>query len=139
MKNKKGLELVTSRSSGYKTSSKNTFISYISPYQLWWYNEVVLELFQILHLQIYACQFMKWYFIIIIHKWFHFHLSFWIWKLWKGREKLQKSEYFEKEKSFLDEIKNIFHNFWRAIIWWKNRKWNSRHILWRQNNFFFVF
>ena len=24
-------------------------------------------------------------------------------------------------KSFLDEIKNIFHNFRRAIIWWKNK------------------
>ena len=23
------------------------------------------------------------------------------------------------EKSFLDEIKNIFHSFWGAIIWWK--------------------
>ena len=41
-------------------------------------------------------------------KLFHFHLSFWIWKVWKGEEKLQKFEYLENEKSFLDEIKNIF-------------------------------
>ena len=40
-------------------------------------------------------------------------------KEWK---KLQKFEYLEKEKSFLDEIKGIFHSFWRAIIWWKNKK-----------------
>ena len=29
----------------------------------------------------------------------------------KEEEKLQKSEYLEKEKSFLDEIKNISHSF----------------------------
>ena len=37
------------------------------------------------------------------------------------RKKLQKIEYLENEKSFLDQIKNIFHSFWRAIIWWKNK------------------
>ena len=48
----------------------------------------------------------------------------------KGK-KLQKLEYLENEKSFLDEIKSIFHNFWRAIIWWKYRNLirNSRHKL----------
>ena len=39
----------------------------------------------------------------------------------KGKE-IQKIEYLENEKNFLDEIKNIFHSFWRAIIWWKNKK-----------------
>ena len=29
---------------------------------------------------------------------------------------MQKSEYLENEKSFLDEIKNIFNSFERAII-----------------------
>ena len=28
-----------------------------------------------------------------------------IWKVWKGREKIQKFEYLENERSFLDEIK----------------------------------
>ena len=37
----------------------------------------------------------------------------------KEEEKLQKIEYLENEKSFLGEIKNIFHSFWRAIISWK--------------------
>ena len=32
-------------------------------------------------------------------------------------EKLQKFEYLENEKSFLDERKIIFHSFTRAIIW----------------------
>ena len=40
-------------------------------------------------------------------KLFHFDLSFWIWKVWKGK-KLQKFEYLEKEKSFLGEIKTFF-------------------------------
>ena len=29
---------------------------------------------------------------------------------------IQKFEYLEDEKSFLDEIKNIFDSFWRTII-----------------------
>ena len=31
----------------------------------------------------------------------------------KEEEKIQKFEYLEKKKSFLDEIKNIFHSFKR--------------------------
>ena len=31
-------------------------------------------------------------------------------------------EYLENEKGFLDEMNSVFHNFLRAIIWWKNRK-----------------
>ena len=34
----------------------------------------------------------------------------------KEGEKIQKFEYLENENSFLDEIKNIFHSFWWAII-----------------------
>ena len=33
----------------------------------------------------------------------------------------QKFEYLENEKSFLDEMKNTSHSFWRAIIWWKEK------------------
>ena len=39
----------------------------------------------------------------------------------KEEKKLQNFEYLENEKSFLNEIKNILHSFWRAIIWWKNK------------------
>ena len=48
----------------------------------------------------------------------------------KEEEKIQKCEYLENEKSFLDEI-NIFHSSWRAIIWWKNKNLikNSGHKL----------
>ena len=38
-------------------------------------------------------------------------------KCGKEEQKLQKFEYLENEKSFLDEIKNIFHSFSRAITW----------------------
>ena len=41
-------------------------------------------------------------------------------KFGKEGEKIQKLEYLENEKSFLDGIKNIFHSFLRAFIWWKN-------------------
>ena len=34
---------------------------------------------------------------------------------------MQKFEYLENEKSFLDEIKSIFQSVWRAIFWWKNK------------------
>ena len=39
----------------------------------------------------------------------------------EGRTEIQKSEYLENEKSSLEEIKSIFHSFWRAIIRWKNK------------------
>ena len=54
-------------------------------------------------------------------------------KCGKEGKKLQKSEYLENEKSFLDEIKNIFHSFWRIIVWWKNKHLmkNSGHKLQR--------
>ena len=38
MKNKRSLELVTSRSLGYKTSSENSLISDVLPDQVWWCN-----------------------------------------------------------------------------------------------------
>ena len=44
------------------------------------------------------------------HKLFHFYFSFWIWNVWKG-QKLQKIEYLEKKRSFIDELKNIFMVF----------------------------
>ena len=37
----------------------------------------------------------------------------------KEGKKLQKFEYLENENNFLDETKNIFHSFQRAILWWK--------------------
>ena len=42
-----------------------------------------------------------------------------------GRKKREGQKYknlnISGTKSFLDEIKSIFHSFWRAIIWWNNK------------------
>ena len=35
---------------------------------------------------------------------------------------MQKFKYLENKKSFLNEIKSIFHDYLRAIIGWKNEK-----------------
>ena len=34
----------------------------------------------------------------------------------EGKSEVQKFEYLEKKKNFLDEVKSIFHNCLRAII-----------------------
>ena len=104
IKNKRGLELVTSCSSGHKASSeKSLYLLYVIWPSLIMWCKAVFELSRN-----YICKFMH---VNSWHQLFHFHLSFWIWKVRKGREKLQKFEYLENEKSFLDEIKNIFHSF----------------------------
>ena len=36
---------------------------------------------------------------------------------WGGGEKLQKIEDLENDENFSVQIKGIFHNFLRAIIW----------------------
>ena len=59
IKNKSVLELVTSRSSGHKTSSEKLLYSlYIIWPSLMMYCKAIFELFQKLHLQIYASQFI---------------------------------------------------------------------------------
>ena len=54
--------------------------------------------------------------------WIHLWSNGW-WGKKRGKTKIQKSEYLKNEKSFLNEIKNIFLSFWRAIIWWKIEIW----------------
>ena len=69
----------------------------------------------------YICNFMlanSWH-----HQLFQFYLFFWVWKVWKGRGKIQKCEYLENEKSFFRWSKKHFSYFWRAIIWWKIKIW----------------
>ena len=41
----------------------------------------------------------------------------------RGEDENTRTEYLENEKSFLDEIKNIFNSFWRAVIWLKIKNW----------------
>ena len=48
----------------------------------------------------------------------------------EGRIEMQKFEYLENEKRFLDKIKSIFHSFRRAIIGEKTKfDENSGHKL----------
>ena len=112
-KNIKALELATSRSSGYETSSEKFlyYLCIIWPSLMMQY-EAVFELFQN-----YTCKFMQansWH-----HKLFYFHLSFWIWKVWKGRSKSTKI-WISRERKVLFRWNN-FLSFLRAIIWWKNK------------------
>ena len=40
-------------------------------------------------------------------------------KQWLTEKKREEFECLENKKSFWNEIKNIFHSFWRAVMWWK--------------------
>ena len=100
IKNKRGLDLVTSRSSSYETSSEDYFISYILSHHVWWY--IIKQFLSYSKNNIY--KFMQanlWH-----HKLFHFHLSVSIWKLWKGREKITKIWISWKRKALSFSKKN---------------------------------
>ena len=125
-KNKRGLELVTSRNETTKQSHNGTFPqvqvnscilfnSYLTPHHIWKCN---IKQF-LSYSKNYICKFMQaksWH-----QKLFHFHLSFWICKLWKGKEKITKIWICQERKDLFQCKKTIFYDFWRAIIWWKNR------------------
>ena len=81
IKNRRGLELVTVTLQVTKQVQKNSFICYKLSDHVWWCNVKQFLSYS----KNYNCKFMQanpWH-----HKLFHFLLSFWIWKVWKGREK----------------------------------------------------
>ena len=122
IKNKSGLELVTSRSLCYETSL-GKFL-YVIPDHVWWCN---IKLF-LSYSKNSICK------LILANSWhhilFHFHLCFCIWKLWKGKEKITKLVYLKNEKNFFDAIKNIFMIFEGLPFGEKIKIWkNSRHRL----------
>ena len=39
----------------------------------------------------------------------------------EGKSEIQKFDYLENEKNFLDEVEIIFHNYLSAIIYWINK------------------
>ena len=55
------------------------------------------------------------------HKSFHFHFPFWIWKVWRRREKIKKIWIFRERKELFRWNKKLFYSFWKPIIWWKNQ------------------
>ena len=96
-----------------KQVQKYSFSCYILSDQVWWCNVKKFLSYS----KNYICKFMQansWH-----HKLFHFHLSFWIWKVWKGRKKNYKNLNISRMKKAFRWNKNIFDSFWRAIIWWK--------------------
>ena len=109
---------MTSSSSGYKRSLKNFFISFILSDQVWCCN---IKRF-LIYSKNYTCKFMQassW------HKLFHFHLLFWIWKVWKGRGKIttiwisqEWKELFRWNKKHFSVFEGL--SFGEIIkIWWK--------------------
>ena len=52
---------------------------------------------------------------------FDHRLKQWLAGRKRERTEIINIEYLENEMSFLNEIKSIFHSFWRAIIWWNNK------------------
>ena len=61
------------------------------------------------------------------HEFFHFHLLFWIWQVWKGMKKLQKFEYLENEKSFRWN-ENTFFIVFEGLSFGEKRKLADRNI-----------
>ena len=74
----------TSDQSLFRLRNKFRKIPLLLMYQVWWCNiKPILS-----YSKNYICKLMQadsWH-----HKLFHFHLLFWIWKVWKGREKITK-------------------------------------------------
>ena len=104
-KNKRGLELVTSPPSGYKTSSQKNFFSYILSEQVWWCN---IKRF-LSYSKNYTSKFMQ--ANARHHELFHFHLPFWIWKVWKGRGKNTKIWISRERKELFRWNKKYFSQF----------------------------
>ena len=97
-----------------KQVQKNSIISYALSDQVWWCN---IKWF-LSYSKNYICKFMQ------DNSWHYYSTSicpFESGMCGKEGKKLQKFEYLENGKNFLDEIKNIFYSFWRAMIWWKNK------------------
>ena len=100
-----------------KQVHKNCIISYILSGQVWWCN---IKRFWVIP-KITSANICK-----PIHDITNYCTSlcpFESEKFGEEGKKSQKFEYLENEKSFLVEIKNILHSFWRAIILWKNEIW----------------
>ena len=112
VKNKRGLELVTSVSSGHETSLKK-FLK--SLHFIWrcvkkfWCNVKKFLSYS----KNYICKFMhakSWH-----HKLFHFHFSFWIWEVWRGREKITKNWIFREWKELFRWNKKAFFVIFKGL------------------------
>ena len=106
-KNKRGLELITSISSGCKTYSEKFLFLWFITLELWWfYTEWILRYSKN------VCKSIHNVIIILISSGPLQNVER------KGTEgKITKLEYLDNGKCFLNETKSIFHRFWNAS-WW---------------------
>ena len=85
-----------------KQVQKNSFISYILSDQVWRYN---IKWF-LSYSKNYICKFMQansWHYEL-----FHFHLPFWVWKVWKRRDKKTKIWISRERKELFRQNKKHF-------------------------------
>ena len=102
-----------------KLLQKNSFICYILSDQVWWCNVKQFLSYS----KNYICKFMQvnsWH-----HKLFHFYLSFWICKVWKGREKITKIWISWKQKELFRWNKNFFVVFKELLFEEKIKIWKK--------------
>ena len=79
--------------------------------QVWRRN--INRLFQKLHLQIYASQFMASWIIPLLFGLLSLE------SVERKKKNSKKLNILTTKRAVLDEIKNIFNSFGKAIIWWK--------------------
>ena len=103
IKNKKSLELVTSHSSGHKTNSEKFL--YLFKYFLIKFEDIMLSSFWVIP-KITSANLYKSIHDIINYS--TYACTFESGKCGEEGKKLQKFEYFENKRSFLDEIKTFF-------------------------------
>ena len=107
MKNLRSLEVVTSLPLGWKHVKENSFL-------------VIYHLSNVDDLVQSGFWFQKFYLLIYVNQFRTHNFPDWSDSLnletGKERKKLEKLEYLENEKSFLDERESFFHNLWNAFF-----------------------
>ena len=67
---------------------------------------------------VHSCSYQTLWVAKRVYKNSFFGMTLWIWKMCNEKGKKQQNiEYLKTEKSFVEEIKSIFHNFWNAFFW----------------------
>ena len=114
--NKKGLELVTSRSSDYTRSSEKFFL--LMMYYLTKFDVALQSDFWVIP-KITSANLCK-----PIHdiNYSTFICPLESWKCEREGKKLEKFEYLENKKNFLDEIKGLFYSFLKGYHLMKKKK-----------------
>ena len=85
----------------------NSFVSYVLSDQVWCNIKLFLS-----YPKNYICKFTQ--ANLCHHKLFHVDLHFWIWKVWKGREKITKSWISRQRKELFRWNKKHFSKFLKA-------------------------